>query len=90
MSTPNPSEFARQTLWHLSLIRAEISEQSELLIGLSARGVGRSEKDLGELFVQQVNAQAEELYQQAIQAAGLEEGPDSPPLPPGRVANRRV
>jgi len=85
---PNANEFGRQMLWHISVLRAEISEQSELLIDL-AKAAGCCKEDVGQLFVQQVNAQAEVLYREAIQAAGLKEGPDSPPLPPGRAVNPR-
>ena len=90
MSRPNPDDFARQTLWHLNLIRAELLEQTELIIPLAAEKLGRSEDDLGEQFVRRVNVRAEVLYRQALKASGLREDLPPPPLPPGRAINPRV
>ena len=52
-------------------VRAELSELSELIIPLAAKQLGKTEEELGQMFVDLVNARADELYLAAVKDAGL-------------------
>ena len=80
MSRPDPEEYARQVLWQLCGIRAELKSVSQDVIAIRRQlGLG---PELGKALqdLETETALQQQMYEQACQRAGVAK--DAPPSAP--------
>ena len=71
---PNPEQFARVMLWHLSGLRAEMAELHVRLARME--DVPMSDEELKQ-WQERTNQLRDKIYLEALELAGLEENPPS-------------
>jgi hypothetical protein len=77
MAKPDPEEFARKLLWHISGLRAEVRNLHMMFARFLAAESGHSEEEVQTKWKSDSEAQQKELYLQALEEIGIP--PESPP-----------
>ena len=72
---PNPDEFAKEVLWQLALLRAEIKEVKLLTSEMLALQTGKPATEIQNKWREKRLAQAEKIFQRMAHAVGLEDQP---------------
>jgi hypothetical protein len=86
MPNPNPEEFARKMLWHISGLRAEVRNLHMMFARFLAAQSGDSEEEVQRKWKKDCKKLQEELYLQAAEEVGI---PPEPPPPSGPSGGRR-
>ena len=71
MPNPNPEEFAKAMLWHLTGLRADMSQMQFAMIELKATLSQRDPVGISEKWLEDTKRLHKKLYQEALSAAGL-------------------
>ena len=70
---PNPDEFAKEVLWQLAQLRAEIKEVKLLTSEMLATQTGKPATEIQNKWREKRLAQAEKIFQRMANAVGLED-----------------
>lgn len=72
---PNPDEFAKEVLWQLALLRADVQEVKLLTAELIVLRTGKDGAEVQKQWREKKIACAEKFYRRAAKAVGLPESP---------------
>ena len=79
MENPDPQQFARHVLSHLTWMRAEVIQIRALMLELMAGQNPDRAKDLTEKWEKEVEDLQEHFYGEALRDAGIPPEPEEPP-----------
>lgn len=77
MPNPNPEEFARKMLWHISGLPAELRNLHMMFARFLAAESGHSEEEVQRKWKQDCDKLQEQLYLEAAKDVGIP--PETPP-----------
>ena len=94
MSQPDSHEFARQMLYHMAALTAELEETKLLLCDALSKITNRPAEEIRSHYKDHVQQRTDHLYFSSLRAAKIdvpgETGPPDDPPFPGREADPRV
>jgi endonuclease I len=71
MATPNPEAFAKAMLWHLTGLRADVSQIYLYLLEQKTMQTGKTHQQILDEWQAWTHPHHEKLYREALAAAGL-------------------
>jgi hypothetical protein len=82
MPNPNPEEFARKMLWHISGLRAEVRHTHMMLARIVAAELKIPEEEIQTKWLESCKLEQEKIYLEAAKEVGIP--PEEPPPSMGR------
>jgi hypothetical protein len=76
MEKPDFAEFARNILWHLTWLRAEVQANRSLLAQVLANQTGRPAKEFEDLWAKEIEEHQKAMYLQALDEVKISSGPE--------------
>ncbi|HMO64794.1 MAG TPA: hypothetical protein PKE47_06170 [Verrucomicrobiota bacterium] len=77
MPKPNPEEFAKGVLWHLTSLRAEVYEVQCFVVSLLVAQTGQAVDEIKKMYDKDRTEMQERFYREACEDAGIQD--DLPP-----------